>query len=513
MSKTDPMIVRGGSAANTAGVAPTWWLVFLRELQELWVGGKAPILLLLYSIVLGFETYVTAYNVELSIMPPNEMVYETLKTAISVGLFIGLIIGADMISGERERNTFEALLLTPTNRGQVLLGKLLAALSPWPVALLLATPFMAVLGQGDPVFQLALPPGILFGTILAIGYTGLGMLVSYWTNSNRTSYMVAMGLYIFLLVPAQLPGRAQAGAAGQFLQWLNPIASLYHFLSKTLVNNRTYEEFGSWLISPIVFSAIVVILLFLFAAGRMTIEANAASFRLFRRNPQLTTQLSRAAVILLVAMGALAITFGTAPTIVLATAQVTETATLIQDEIRNAELMGVVPQASDPALPYNIGVSLEHRTVKTGDAVEFDTEIVNITPAGLQSTTVAMNIINLDQEGDVVDPEDWSPERTQYIETLASGEASSLSWTVNAILDGDYLIYMVATPKPLAKDTTSQVVASKAIHLTVTPFTRLNPAGVLPIVLGIPAAMAALIGVIFWARRRTIDTGAPRGDA
>ena len=33
--------------------SPTWWLVFVRELTELWLGGKAPILLLIYTILLG----------------------------------------------------------------------------------------------------------------------------------------------------------------------------------------------------------------------------------------------------------------------------------------------------------------------------------------------------------------------------------------------------------------------------------------------------------------------------
>ena len=54
-----------------------------------------------------------------------------------------------------------------------------------------------------------------------------------------------------------------------------------------------------------------------------------------------------------------------------------------------------------------------------------------------------MNIINLDAAGDVVDPEDWSPQRTQYMESLAAGKSVTLSWRVNAILDGDYLVYMV----------------------------------------------------------------------
>ena len=62
----------------------------------------------------------------------------TLLNSISFGVFIGLIIGADGISGERERGTLEVLLLTPTSRRQLMIGKLLAALTPWPAAFLIS---------------------------------------------------------------------------------------------------------------------------------------------------------------------------------------------------------------------------------------------------------------------------------------------------------------------------------------------------------------------------------------
>ena len=35
--------------------------------------------------------------------PPKELIYVTLMNAINVGMFMSLILGADSISGERER--------------------------------------------------------------------------------------------------------------------------------------------------------------------------------------------------------------------------------------------------------------------------------------------------------------------------------------------------------------------------------------------------------------------------
>jgi azurin len=122
---------------------------------------------------------------------------------------------------------------------------------------------------------------------------------------------------------------------------------------------------------------------------------------------------------------------------------------------------------------------------------------------------VAMNIINLDQEGDVVDPEDWSPERTQYVERLDPGDSTTLSWRVNAILDGDYVVYMVVMPEPAGRDATSQAVASAGIHLTVMPFTRLNPRGVVPLVIGTPLVLGLGTFLVLTIRRRETEGGAP----
>ena len=464
--------------------APTWWVVFLNEVHALWVGGKAPVLLLLFSIVLGAHAFVTAYNVELSLMPPKEMVYETVKTAISVGVFMGMIIAADSISGDRERGTLEALLLTPTRRRQIVVGKFLAALTPWPAAFLMTVPYMAVLGQGDEVLWPAVAWGALLGTILTVAYTATGMLVSFWSNTNRTSYLVSLGIYILILVPAQLPGRAQTGAAGQFLQQLNPLAAVNHFLSKTLVNNNPVEEWASWLLSPSIFALLVLFLLIVYSAPGLRLEAGRTGIVRHAWH-RMTTRF--ASLLILV------------PLLLFAFSATTAAST------------GGRPQPQPPGTaageaPVQITVDLDVATVNTGDPVFFDTVVTNPLSEPSPPLIVAMNIINLDQEGDVVDPEDWSPERTQYVDVLAPGDAATLSWRVNSILDGDYIVYMVVMPEPASRDATSQAVASTGIHLTVMPFTRLNPRGILPLVLGAPVVLALGTVLTLGIRRRETET-------
>ena len=458
-------------AVRSKSARPAWLLVFTRELTDLWVGGKALVLVFIYTVFLSVITYVIASNSDLSLIPPKEMVYETIKNVMAVSLFIGLIIGADSLSGERERNTLESLLLTPSSRRQIVVGKFLAAITFWPAAFVIAIPTFKLLSQGDEIFGQGLFWGGLLGTVMVFAYVGLGMLVSFWSNSNKTSYFVSLGIYILFLVPAQLPGTAQTGVMGQFLQWINPIAATNHFLSKHLVNNIKLSEFWKWLESPFIFCALILGTLFFYAAPGLRLEEG--------RGSKLWSRFSRA-----IGLG------------------------VIAAFLMLASVSPVRAFQGDTASPIQIDITMDSKTVKASDSIFFDTVVTNQGTAVSPTVFVAMNIINLQKAGEPIDPEDWSPQRTQSIEPLGPGEAATLSWRVNAILEGDVMIYMVAIPQPAGVDVTSHPVASSGIHLTVTPFTKLNPRGVLPIAIGGPILLLVIIYFVNRRRNQNIDTGA-----
>jgi ABC-2 type transport system permease protein len=448
--------------------APAWWLVFKRELTDLWIGGKAFNLILIYSLLLGGMVYVYSFNTELSLIPPKEAVYEMLKNAMAVAMFVALIIGADALSGERDRATLESLLLTPVNRRQIMVGKFLAAFSIWPAAYVIAIPYLYVLAQGDEVLAPALFWGAITGTVLVIGYTGVGMLVSFWSSTNKISYFIALGIYAALLIPAELPGKS-AGAAGQFLQWINPMGAVNHFLSKHLVNYRSVAEFWTWLTSSVVLAVVSLVLLLLVGSG-LRLEPG--------RGSKLWAKLGRAFGLSIIAV-----------------------------------LMMISLLLASPAFAFQgeqdlaITIDAESKHVKTGDTVEFNTTVTNNAAESSPPLIVAMNVINLDATGDVVDPEDWSPQRTQYIDSLGPGESASQGWIINTILEGDFMVYMVLIPEPESAEATSHPVASSGIHLTVDPFTRLNPGGVLPFAIGGPIFLLVITYFVYRRRRQQIDMG------
>lgn len=459
---------RRGKSSNR--MLPIWWIVFKRELSELWVLGKAFYLIILYSIYLGVASFVFASNNELSLIPPREMVYLILSNAINIGLFVTLIISADTLSGERERATLEALLLTPANRRQIVVGKFLASISPWPLAFAITVPYVFVLSQGNDIVGTALLWGVLLGTLLALAFTGFGMLVSIWSNSNKTSLFVSLTVYLLLFLPVQFPGNAQTGTMGKLLKKLDPLEGADHFLQKIIVNNRTASELLPFLWASIIFAVLVFLLLFFYAAPRLSLDGGIPIKMRRHQGPRIVS-------ILLV--GLLLLSMGTSPALALQS-----------------------PQAT-----LQISVDMNYKAVKMGDKIEFNTTVTNSDTRDSSPLIVAMNIINLDAKGDVVDPEDWSPERTQYLEPLGAGKSVTQSWTLNPILGGNYMVYIVLIPTPGSLESTSQPVASSGIHVTVQAVTMLNPGGVLPLAIGIPILLILSLVLLLWFRRRGIDSG------
>jgi ABC-type transport system involved in multi-copper enzyme maturation permease subunit len=455
---------------DASSAVSAWWIVFKKELRDLWIGGRALNLTIAYTVLLGGYAYWMARDSAVSLIPPKEMVFEMIKAGLLAGVFMGLIIGADSLSGERERATLEGLLLTPTKRRQIVFAKFLAACSAWPVTLLVIVPYFKVLSQGDSVFGQAVVWGTAFGAVLTPGFTALGMIASARCNSNKTSMFVSLALFLMFVLPTQLPGNAQSGVIGLLGQAVNPLGAYRYFLAKIMVNNATPAQVWVYAVSTAVFGVLMIGLLLLYVGPALNIDAAAP------RRRRLVLARVAATVALVCLLGAL----GAAPA-------------------RAQETVGEAP--------VGVSITMTDTTVRAGGTILFKTTVKNDHVDASRPLIMAMNIINLNAKGEIVDPEDWSPQRTQYIEPLAAGQSTTIDWRVNAIIDGEYMIYMVAIPAPNGPDATSQPVASSGIHLTVTPYTKLNPSGVLPYVVGGPVVLGMLILMAYRHRRKQIDPG------
>lgn len=126
-------------------------------------------------------------------------------SAVELGLICLLApaLTADLISGERERQTLDLLLVTPLSRRQIVVGKLVAALGSLLLLIVLALPIqaVAVLIGGVGLEELFISQLILTLTATTYGCVGL-----YWSARLRTTRAAMLFSYVTtLLGTAGLP--------------------------------------------------------------------------------------------------------------------------------------------------------------------------------------------------------------------------------------------------------------------------------------------------------------------
>jgi ABC-2 type transport system permease protein len=227
-------------------------VVARQELRDLWIGGRGLLLAFAFSVLLSAITYLGATNQALNFLERREAVNLTLQVAVGVGALLALLAAADAISGERERGTLESLLLTPVDRPGLVAGKLLAALSLWLGALVVTVPYVWFLGHDVGAAGEAIGTGALAGTLLAIGLTAFGIVVSSLADSNRVSLSVCLFTLLALFAPTQLPAGAQHGWAGDALLRINPVTAAEHYVGAVVIDQHGWTRDLSWLVSPLV---------------------------------------------------------------------------------------------------------------------------------------------------------------------------------------------------------------------------------------------------------------------
>lgn len=250
----------GAAGADTgvqpvAGEAASWRVVAVQEVRDLWLSGRGPVLLFGFGVLMSAMTYLAATNSALNFLEQREAVNLAMQLAVSVGVLVTLVASADAISGERERGTLEALLLTPVSRRAIMGGKLVGALSLWFGAFAVSAPYVWVLGRGVSLVAEALLLGLVVGTLLAFALAGLGLLVSSVSSSNKISVSVSLFLLLALFAPSQVPASPQ-GWFGDVLVRVNPVGAAVHYLTTVLVDGQGWTTNLSYLVSPVVLAAI-----------------------------------------------------------------------------------------------------------------------------------------------------------------------------------------------------------------------------------------------------------------
>ncbi len=256
---------RQGQAARsrTSSATPGWLIVAGQEFHDLWFSWRAPILMLAFSLLLSLLTYLAAISNDLNFLDQKDTVNLVIQVAIVVGVTLSLLTTADSMSGERERGTLETLLLTPVTPRQIVAGKLLASLSVWPVGLIITIPYIWALRIGAGLFADAVIAGAVVGSLLTITFSCLGVIISTFSRSNRTSLAASFFIFFALVAPTQFPSGALKGWFGDLFLRIDPMTASQSLTREIVVNNHSWGSNLSLLAAPVVAALVGLVATFI----------------------------------------------------------------------------------------------------------------------------------------------------------------------------------------------------------------------------------------------------------
>lgn len=252
-------------AGKIARRSRPWAIVAAHELAGLWLSAKGLAVLFGYTVLLSLMTYLAATSSELNLLDARESIGVIVQVAIGLGTLAALVVSADAISGERERDTLESLLLTPVPRRDLVIGKMIAASSMWLAGTLVALPYIAAMAQGPAITADAVLVLATVGPLVGAALTALGMAFSAVAMSNRVSLAGAIVTLLVLAAPSQLPAISSQGALATALVTINPVSAGLKLASNVLVAQQAWSSQWTYLISPLVAALVLT-----FVAVRMS---------------------------------------------------------------------------------------------------------------------------------------------------------------------------------------------------------------------------------------------------
>lgn len=135
-------------------------------------------------------------------------------------IFFGPAITMRLISEERRSGTLELLITMPVRDMDVILGKFLAALGLFIVAILLTLPYAFTISRFGNLDWGSVAGGYIGLIFLGGAYLSLGLLASSWTENQIIAFVIALFLSMFFLM------------VDRFMAFLpNAIAPMVEYLS------------------------------------------------------------------------------------------------------------------------------------------------------------------------------------------------------------------------------------------------------------------------------------------
>lgn len=177
------------------------WIVAKRELTAIFSQPIAYIVIMVLTFLTGivFSGQIAAHlMVQFGQQSPPLTLGDVMGFFQFISLFVAPAITMRLLSDEHRTGTMELLMTLPIRDGEIILGKYLAAMLFYLIALLFTLTYpITLLYFGNPDIGLLLTTYL--GSILALSaIVSLGILASTLTENQIVAYMMAFGFLLTL---------------------------------------------------------------------------------------------------------------------------------------------------------------------------------------------------------------------------------------------------------------------------------------------------------------------------
>jgi hypothetical protein len=160
-------------------------------------------------------------------------------------------------------------------------------------------------------------------------------------------------------------------------------------------------------------------------------------------------------------------------------------------------MVSTVQAQSAAGSGVSVQISRESVTMMAGDWANFETVLQNNGTAATPPLAVHLSIAAV-ETGHHVDPEDWSPARTQFLPSLSPGESLQLNWELHALFEGEFTAFVTV----VSADGAFASTMGRPLRMHVTADNILPMSKVIPVVTAVPFLPLGLLLITGLYRRK-----------
>jgi ABC-type transport system involved in multi-copper enzyme maturation permease subunit len=215
-------------------------LIARKEAGELLLSVRGLVWLTAMAVALSAFGLLLVSNTELSLLDNAQVVYDMGGIVTALGALLAVVVGTDAIAGERERGSLLPLLLTPTTRNNILLGKLGGPAIAWAVMYAVALPYLWAVGStGQNLAGGAVILAIL-GTPVVLGFGFLAMALGARLDSARSSLLIGLIVLFLSASPLLLGPSLRQAAVGRAFDAINPFSAALNAYDAVIIDSQSF---------------------------------------------------------------------------------------------------------------------------------------------------------------------------------------------------------------------------------------------------------------------------------